>query len=134
MGKNYKLSKQYKGTLLRKHLRSYKYALRGLGSILLGQLNFQIEFFIAIIVIIAGIFFELSTVEWIIIAFSIAIVLIAEGLNSAIEALSDAIVKDYNNEIRYAKDIGAGAVLLSTILAAFVGIIIFWPHLLNLFE
>lgn len=120
--------------LLRKHLRSYKYALRGLVSIFASQLNFQLEFFAAIGVIIAGVVFQIETIEWIIIAFCIAFVLIAEGLNSAIEALSDAIIKEYNEDIRYAKDIGAGAVLLSTIVAAFVGFVIFAPYILELFE
>jgi diacylglycerol kinase len=120
--------------LLRKHLRSYKYALRGLVLIFATQLNFRLEFVAAIGVVIAGVVFQIDTIEWIIIAFCIAIVLIAEGLNSAIEALSDAIVKEYSEDIRYAKDIGAGAVLLSTIVAAFVGLVIFAPYVVELFD
>lgn len=117
--------------LIRKHARSYKYAGRGLIAIFFQQLNFRLELVATVIVVLAGLFFKITSLEWIIIIFSISLVLIAEALNSAIEAVCDAVVKEYNKEIRYAKDIGAGGVLLASIAAAIIGIIIFLPYLVS---
>lgn len=57
-------------------------------------------------------------------------VLAAEAFNSAIEALGDAVSPDYNTHIKHAKDLAAGAVLLTAIAAAIVGLIIFVPKIL----
>lgn len=117
--------------LIRTHVRSYKWAFRGLFSIFLQQFNFQIELLISIIVIIAGLYFQISKDEGIIVIFCIFLVLIAEALNSAIEAISDAVDQDKHQDIKYAKDVGAGAVMLAVIASGIVGILIFLPYLQN---
>lgn len=114
--------------LIRTHVRSYKWAFRGLLSIFLQQFNFQIELAISAIVIIAGLYFQISRIEGVIVIFCIFLVLVAEALNSAIEAISDAVDRERHQDIRYAKDVGAGAVMLAVIAAGIVGILIFLPY------
>jgi len=114
-----------------KHINSYKFALVGIREIFLNHLNFRIEVAAAIVVTIFGILFKLNSIEWIIIIFTISFVLITESLNTAIETACDAIDQNYNKYIKYAKDISAGAVLISSIASVIIGLIIFIPHLTN---
>lgn len=117
--------------LIRLHARSYKFALRGLIAIFLQQLNFRLELLISVLVITTGIIVKINSIEWIVIVFAISLVLIAEALNSAVEAICDAVSRDFHKEIRHAKDIAAGSVLLASIAAVIVGIIIFLPYIIN---
>ena len=91
-------------------------------------MNFQIELFIGIGAVIAGLFFGISATEWMILCFTIMLVLISEAFNSSVEAMCDALSKEYNENIRYAKDVAAGAVLLSAILSIIIGTTIFVPY------
>ena len=86
-----------------------------------------------VLVIIAGLLFHISTVEWIAVIFAIGLVLTAEAINSAIERLSDVVQPEKDDRIRDVKDICAGAVLICAITAAVIGSIIFLPKLLMLF-
>ena len=70
-------------------------------------------------------------VEWALLVFAIALVWVAEGLNTGIEFLADAAVPDPHSLIKHAKDVAAGAVLLASIAAAVIGALVFLPHLLR---
>ena len=74
-------------------------------------------------------FFGLSSMEWIVICLCIGLVLSAEAVNSAIEALADRVSPAYDEAIKRTKDLAAGAVLLLAIASAVVGLIIFLPKL-----
>lgn len=118
--------------IIKKHLQSQKYAWRGLYEIFQNQLNFKIQLSIGFVVIILGVFFEITKIEWVIISFLITLVLVSEAFNSSIEAMCDALSKEYNENIRYTKDVAAGAVLLSAILSIIIGMSIFLPYILSL--
>lgn len=117
----------------RRHLDSQKHAWDGLYLIIAGQANFRIELAITVLVIIAGFYFKITLLEWYGVLFSITIVLISEALNSALESACDAITTQRRGAIRYAKDVAAGAVLLSAIAAVAVGILVFLPYVTGLF-
>jgi len=68
------------------------------------------------------------------ITMAIGLVLIAELANTAIEYLGDAISEEFNDHIKNAKDIGAGAVLMAAIIAIIIACLIFIPKLTSLFE
>ena len=76
--------------------------------------------------------FEIDRGEWIAVILSIAFVWTAEAFNTAIESLCDAISQKPNPRIKTAKDVAAGAVLLSAIAAFAVGALIFGPRVLSL--
>jgi diacylglycerol kinase len=117
--------------LLKQHMKSYKYALRGLYEIFTSELNFKILLACSIVVVVFGFVFDITTVEWIIVIFTITLLLISEAFNKSIETACDAICIEYREHIRFAKDVAAGAVLLVAILSAVVIGIIFVPYIVE---
>lgn len=81
-----------------------------------------------VLVIAASIYFKLSADEWRWIILAIALVWLAETLNTAIERLADAITLEPNENIGHAKDIAAGAVLAAAAIAVVIGSTIFLPR------
>ena len=93
--------------------------------------NFIIQLLIAILVISAGIYFQITTYEWTIILICIGGVLSAEIFNTAIEKMVDHLSPEKNKYAGEIKDLAAGAVLLFSIITAIIGIIIFYPYLIH---
>lgn len=110
-------------------LKSFLFALNGLRDAIRHEKNFQIQCIVALLVIIAGIFFSISAAQWIAILICIAMVLSFEIMNSAIEKLCDFVCPSINPAIKKIKDLSAGAVLLSAIISFIVGCIIFIPKI-----
>jgi diacylglycerol kinase len=81
--------------------------------------------------VLAGVYFRLSAEEWRWIILAIALVWVAEALNTAVERLGDAITLERNEYLRFAKDIAGGAVLVAAITSALIGLTIFVPHLFS---
>ncbi len=118
---------------LRKRVASFGFAFRGIRLLITEEHNAWIHCFAAISVVIAGVFLNLSALEWMIIAIVIGVVLAMEAINTAIEILCDLVKPEYNEKIRHIKDLAAGAVLFSGISAAITGLIIFIPKICALF-
>ena len=91
--------------------------------------NFRIHVVATIMVIAAGLYFKLSTTEWLAIVIVIGLVLLTELLNTAIENIADFISPERHEKIKTIKDIAAAAVLISTIVALMVGLLIFVPKI-----
>jgi len=91
--------------------------------------SIKIQIFIAILMTAAGFYFEISSTEWMLQIFAIALVLGIEGLNTAIEKLSDFVQPEFDAKIGFIKDISAGAVMLVSIAATIVGLIIYLPKI-----
>ncbi len=85
-----------------------------------------------ILVVSAGLYFHLTAAEWCWIVLAITSVWTAEAFNTAFELLADATTKDFHPLIGRAKDVAAGAVLLTAIGASTIGLIIFWPRFCTL--
>lgn len=83
-------------------------------------------------VIIVGFLLGLSATEWCIVALCCGSVLMAEAMNSAVEAIADLVSPEFHPLIKKAKDVGAAGVLMMAIGAATAGIIIFLPKLLEI--
>ena len=114
-------------------LRSFKYAGRGIARLIGREHNAWIHCAAAVCVVIAGFLFRLSGLEWVAVVLCIGAVLAAEGFNSAIEALCDRVSPEYDEAIKHAKDLAAGAVLIFAIMSVVVGLLIFIPKILSLF-
>ena len=82
----------------------------------------------------AGIFFGITKAEWLAVIICIGMVITAELFNSAIERLVDMVSPQWQSIAGEVKDIAAGAVLVTAIAAAIVGLIVFVPYLLNIFS
>ena len=115
-------------------IRSFRYAIAGIIRMLRCQHNAWIHLGVTLVVTAAGFFFALSAREWCWIILAIATVWTAEALNTAFEFLADAASPQFHPLVRDAKDVAAGAVLITGIAAAIIGTIIFWPHIAVLFR
>lgn len=107
----------------------FHYAAEGIAEALKGS-SFQIQSLVALAVLAAMFYFPLSSVENAILIFAIFLVLILEIINTIIERYADFISKDADPRVKIIKDLSAGAVLLSAVAAAIVGLIILFPHLI----
>lgn len=108
-------------------IKSVGFAFKGLFLLLKTEASIQIQFVIAIIVTIAGFYFEISPLEWIAQLTAIGMVMGIEGVNTAIEKLSDFIQPNKDPKIGFIKDISAGAVMIVSLIATAVGLIIYVP-------
>lgn len=109
-------------------VRSFGYAIAGIFRMLRCQHNAWLHLGVTGGVVGAGFFFGLTAGEWCWIILAIAIVWTAEALNTAFELLADAASPTFHPLVRDAKDVAAGAVLITAVGAAIIGLIIFWPH------
>ena len=112
---------------IRKRLKSFTYAGKGLKSFIKKEHNAWIHSAATILVIVMGIVCRISTHEWIAIIICIGMVFAAEAFNTAIERLVNLVSPNRNEIAGDVKDIAAGAVLICAIAAAAVGAIIFIP-------
>ena len=118
-----------KNFTIKSRIKSFAYAFNGIKRLLLSQHNAWIHLVITVFVVVLGFVLQLSTVEWCLIVLAMMIVWTAEGVNTAIEFLSDAVSEHHHPLIESAKDIAAGAVLISAIGAVVIGILVLYPHL-----
>ena len=116
----------------KKLIRSFGYAFKGLGYAAKTQLNFRIHLLATLVAVFAGYALHISVNEWLWVALSIALVLITELVNTALEFLTDLVSPGYNELAGRVKDIGAGAVVVAAVFALVTGLIIFLPKLLAL--
>jgi len=115
-------------------LKSFRYAWAGLRHFAAHEHNGWIHAAATVVVVAASIYFRLSADEWRWIILAIALVWLAEALNTAIERLADAVTIERNDNIGYAKDVAAGAVLAAAVFSVLIGISVFIPHLVRLWR
>ncbi|UFT97813.1 diacylglycerol kinase family protein [Radiobacillus kanasensis] len=107
------------------------FAWNGIRTVFRTERNFKVHIFLGISVILLGILFRIERIEWIAVSITIALVLSLEMFNTAIEKIMDYQSSDMDPRIGEIKDIAAGAVLMSAIMAAIVGGFIFIPKIIN---
>lgn len=108
-------------------LKGCVYAFKGGILLLKSEASIQVQFGIAILVTIAGFYYEISTTEWIAQTLCIGVVMSIEGLNTAVEEIADFVHPDFHNKIGKIKDIAAGAVGIAALVAVIVAAIIYVP-------
>lgn len=106
-------------------LESFNYAFEGIIHVLRTQRNMRIHFIAAAIVLVAALATGVSKLELIALLLSIAFVMIAEMINTAIEGAVDVSTTSFDPNAKLAKDIAAGAVLIATVNAVAVGYLVF---------
>lgn len=110
-------------------IESFNYAVSGIIYTLKTERNMRIHFAVAIIVIFLSLFFDFTKLELLLLFITIAFVLLAEMINTAIERTIDLITNEFHPLARLAKDIAAGGVLISAINAVVVGYLLFFDRL-----
>ncbi len=112
----------------------FHHAFRGLHIFWKTTRNVKIHIFFAVLVLILGYCLDISHIEWLSLAIVIGLVFISEAFNTAIEIDIDLTSPEYHPYARDTKDVAAGAVLISAILALIVGLIVFVPKMLNMLQ
>jgi len=106
-------------------IESFNFAIEGVIHVLRTQRNMRIHFGAAVVVIVVSVAVGVSKMELIVLLLSIAFVLIAEMINTAIEGTIDAATTSFDPMAKLAKDIAAGAVLIASVNAVAVGYLVF---------
>ncbi len=114
-------------------LESFRHAGEGLGYALRTQRNTRIHLAVAVVVIALGLWLGLSTTEWAVLALTVGFVLVGEMINTVAETLVDLISPGYHPLAKVVKDVTAGAVLLTAIIAVIVGLLVLGPPLWGTF-
>jgi diacylglycerol kinase (ATP) len=113
-------------------VRGFRRAIAGILRMIRCQHNAWIHAAVTLAVLTTAFLLRVSAADWCWIILAISIVWTAEALNTAFEFLADAASPEFHPLVRDAKDVAAGAVLLTAIAAAVIGVIIFWPYLARL--
>lgn len=119
---------------MRRHTVSFKHAFDGIVYVFRTQPNFRFHSVAMVIVLLTAALLGVSLVEWVILLFTIMLVLVTEMINTAIEAMTDLLTKKFDAYAKISKDVSAGMVLLSAMGSVVVGLVIFGPKLLSLFN
>ena len=112
--------------LFKNPLNGFKYAIEGVVHTLRTQRHMRFHFLTLVLVLVVSLVFRLAREEILILLFTISLVLAAEMFNTAIEAVVDLVTQTYHPLAKFAKDIAAGAVLITTINALSVGFLLFF--------
>jgi diacylglycerol kinase (ATP) len=116
--------------LLRHHI-SFKNAFAGLWWALTTQPNFRVHLTLSLIAVGLSWYLEITKVEWAIIIFTIVLGLGAEMVNTALEAMTDLITREWRKDAKIAKDVAAGMMLTIAFGALGVAFLILGPRLLS---
>lgn len=114
---------------MKKFLQSVSYAIQGIRTALVGQRHLRVHVGAALVVVAAGIGLDVSAGDWGLLIFAIGLVLTAELINTAVESLVDLIEPRKHPLAGKAKDIAAGAVLVSALSAVLIGLFVFYKYL-----
>jgi len=105
------------------------HAFRGWWHVLKTQHNAWIHSLVAAVVVVLGFWLEIPPRDWAVILLTIAVVFMAEFINTAIEAVVDLASPKKHPLAKVGKDVGAGAVLVAALAAVLVGLLILGPPL-----
>ncbi len=113
---------------VKKLVDSFNYAIEGIIYSIRTQRNMKIHMLSTMLVLTAAFFYDLSKIEILIITITITLVIVAEMINTAVECAIDATTNFYHPLAKIAKNVAAGAVLVTAINSVLVGYVIFWDR------
>src|ERR1035437_2573739 len=124
-----KSSKEKKNFSLVARMKSANHAWRGICILFKTSHNAWMHVFFGLMAIYLGFILNISSVEWVLIVFTIGLVIIVEAFNTAIEIDIDLTSPNYHPYARDTKDVAAGSVAVAVVIACIVGLIIFIPKI-----
>jgi diacylglycerol kinase len=113
-------------------LRSFGYAVAGLGYLVRTQPNFRVHLLATVAVVVVAVALKATTVEVAVLLLAIGLVLVGEACNTALEAVVDLASPAVHPLAKVAKDVAAAGVLLAAMIAATIGLVVLGPRLLTL--
>lgn len=121
------MDKPTKESFIKGRIRSIKFAAKGCWLLITTEHSIIAQLVIGLLISIVGFVMKLSPTEWMFQILAIAIVIIAEAANTAIEYLCDFVHPDFHKKIGFIKDIAAGISFIAAIFAFIIGLIIYLP-------
>lgn len=103
------------------------FALKGAIKLITTEHSIMVQSSLAVVLIVAGFYFNISHEEWMFQTLAIGLVLSIEGLNTAVEKVADFIHPEFHQKIGFIKDIAAGAVFFAAMTAIAIGLMIYLP-------
>lgn len=125
--------KNPKDSFIVERIRSIKFSLRGIWFLISTESSIKAQLFIVLLILLAGFYFNINTIEWLIQTLAIGLVLVAESLNTGIEKLADFVHPDYHKKIGFIKDVSAGSSGIAAIISLIIAGIIYIPKIALLF-
>jgi len=107
---------------------SFKHAVDGIFTMMKSEHNARVHGLATVAVCMAGIYWRIGRNEWCWVAAAIVAVWVAEALNTAFEFLADATSPDFHPLVGKAKDVAAGAVLITALGSVLIGLLVFGPY------
>jgi diacylglycerol kinase (ATP) len=104
-------------------------ALNGIIFSLKTERHLRFHFFASIVVILLGMYVRLELAEWLFVIYAMGSVIVAELFNTALERTIDLVQPGFHPMAGIAKDIAAGAVLVTAVQSVIIGILVFGPYL-----
>ena len=120
-------------SFIRGRIRSLKFAFRGAWLLITTEDSIKVQVFMAILITILGVYFNISNIEWMLQFLAIGLVLVAESLNTAVEKIADFVHPDFHEKIGFIKDIAAGAPTFAGITSLIIAGFIYLPKINLLF-
>jgi len=118
---------QKDNTFFTGRFKSIGFAFKGAIKLISTEHSIMVQSSIAVVLIIAGFYFNISHEEWMFQTLAIGLVISIEGLNTAVEKVADFIHPEFHHRIGFIKDIAAGAVFFAALTAMAIGLIIYLP-------
>ena len=116
-------------TFITSRYQAFRYAFHGWAYVLRTQRNAWIHSLVATLVILMGLWLQITVQDWAVLVLTIAMVFTAEFVNTAIEAVVDLASPAHHPLAKVGKDVGAAAVLIAALAAILVGLLILGPPL-----
>ncbi|WP_375605128.1 diacylglycerol kinase family protein [Flavobacterium davisii] len=116
-------------TLFTGRLKSIRFAAKGAFKLITTEHSVMVQSLLAVLMSLAGYYFEITREEWMFQIFAFGLVLSVEGLNTAVEKLADFVHPDFHEKIGFIKDIAAGAVFFAAMTAFVIGSFIYLPKI-----
>ena len=114
-------------TFVTGRLKSMGFALKGAVKLITTEHSVMVQSSIAVLLVIAGFYFQISKTDWMFQTLAFGLVLGIEGLNTAVEKIADFVHPDYHERIGFIKDIAAGSVFFAAMTAIAIGLMIYLP-------
>ncbi len=111
---------------MKKQLKSFRAAFAGIWSAVRSEAHLRFHLVAACYVIAFSFFYDLSKTQWAVLLLLIGAIIAAELFNTAVENICDHITKDYDGNIRTAKDVSAAAVLILSVAAVVIAFIFYF--------
>ncbi len=112
-------------------IKSFTYSIKGLWRVIREEQNLKIQLIAGTLVLLLAWFFGLKTWEWSILIIMIALVFLAEVINSAVERVTDVLKPRISDYVKEIKDIMAAAVMITALASIIIGILIFLPYFIH---